>query len=232
MSAGFGSGQVCRQQKSKRGRGIKRYYSSEDVVEIHKLIQKGILPTEVIQCRLNVDVFAVVIIFIPLTLESRYCNCCCWIFFSHVVLILLHHLDDKCRWSGNETGLAGHSRKGLLQQQKCGGGGERHQLQSLYQKSFQHLLSQQRQQKNLFPELQFITNEMITWFHVFFRVLLWHHTMFVLLKKMYFVMESYCTDSRKAVSLSNIATDDEFCNCDSKYLAKKLLFCFNNCKTP
>ena len=59
-----------------------------------------------------------------------------------------------------------------------------------------------------------------------------YYCMFVLLMKMYFVMESYCTDNIKAVSLANIATDDEFCNCDSKYLAKKLLFCFKNSKTP
>ena len=68
----------------------------------------------------------------------------------------------------------------------------------------------------------------LLWFQVFFHILFWHHTMFVLLMKMYFVIKSYCTDSRKAVSLANTATDDEFYNCDSKYLEKN---CFSALRT-
>ena len=40
-------------------------------------------------------------------------------------------------------------------------------------------------------------------------------------------MESYCTESRKAVFLPNIATEDELRNCDSKYLAKNCFSAFS-----
>ena len=158
-----------------------------------------------------VVVFAVVIIFIALTLESRSGCCCCWIFISHVVVILLPHLDGTCRWSGNETGLSGHSRQRPTTTTKA-------VVEESNNTNFNHCIKRifntyddnnrkriELPNCNSSPRIQW--NDYFDLMGFFpCPVVVSYYCMFVLLMKMYFVMESYCTENRNAVSLANIAS--------------------------
>ena len=152
--------------------------------------------------------------------------------------MLLHHLDGKCRWSGNETGLA--IAVCWTFKTKADYNNNNNSAYKLFQYD---LWTTPSAPATLPPTPTTITlkepncnwSPRIQWndfFDVmfFFHVLLWYQIMFVLLMKMYFVMESYCTESRKAI----------FCQISSLMMyyaivirnSWQLLFCFQSSKTP